>query len=194
MGKVILRLLGIFLILIGLAAVFITLAAGNFGGVLWFSYLSMFIIGVGLLIGSSYLIAGQLNIIIVPHIFWATDFFYSLATSNSFLGLTNYLFRYHDFLPWAVSLSHLIIVPCGIYGLYLLKIQRKDFWVFSLIQILLVYGIIKIFTGPEYNINCVFEPCLKFALIAYPAIWFIVVFFMIFITNYLLMHWKILKK
>lgn len=181
------------MILLGLLAFLSAVQIGRADNLFWFSYLAIFLIGIGLLFESSYLIAGQVNIVFLPHLLWAIDFFYQLITREPFIGITDYFFVSSNVLSNFISLSHLFIVPIWIYGLYKLKLRRKDFWILSVVQVSIVYLLTRFLTQPANNINCVFKSCFVFSFGEpfYLLEWFLVCLILIFVTNYMLVNLKI---
>ena len=92
--------LGVIYISLGILAFYNAIKYTEIAGVLWFSYVAFFLIGIGLLTRNSYLIASQLNIILIPYIIWNIDFFYILLTGNSLWGITNYFFTSFCYFYW----------------------------------------------------------------------------------------------
>ena len=185
---------GLFLIL-GILAYYNGFQASGLAGVLWFSYIALFLIGIGILTKNSYLIGSQINIIFIPYIVWSIDFFYVLITSESLWGITNYFFTSRPILSQIITLQHLFIIPVSLMSLYFIKLKRNDFWKLSLIEVATFFFLIKII-NPAENINCVFENCLplQITLIPYPLLWFLIYIVMIFLTNSLLIKSKIFIK
>ena len=185
-------ILGVFLIFLGVSAIALSIMNKNYDQILWICYDSLILIGIGCLIGNSYLIASQLNILTLPILIWNIDFFYVLITGNTLWGITNYYFD-TGFLNFSrfISLQHLVVIPLALYALYTLKIKRKDAWKLSLIQIVLLFSIIYFFVPPTNNVNCIFKPCINYLIpylngIAYNIFWFVGYIIMILLTNFLL--------
>ena len=174
-----------FYILLGLVALFNSYTIGRPDQVYWFCYISLLIIGAGLLVKNGDIVASQVNILAIGIIFWCIDFFYHLATGTPLWGITDYFFVESRFLVKAVTLQHVYTLPLTLYALSLLKITRKDIWRISLIQAFLIFIIVSAFTEASSNINCVFSSCISFFDLDpyYPWAWLILVAAMIFITN-----------
>lgn len=190
-----LSLTGILFLVLGILAYSRGIQISGLAGVLWFSYTSLFLIGLGIWTRNSYLIGIQINIILIPYIVWNIDFFYLLITSESLWGITNYFFNSRPILSQIITLQHVFIIPVSLISLYFIKLKRNDFWKLSLIQVAIFFFLIKII-NPIENINCVFENCLPFQiiLIPYPLAWFLVYISMIFLTNFLLVKSKVFTK
>ena len=164
---------------------------------LWFSYIAVFLIGIGILTKNSDLIAIQLNIIAIPYIFWNIDFFYHLASGASLWGITDYFFiiGFMNSLGNFITLEHIYTVPVAIGFIYLLGIQRKDLWKFSFLQAVIIFFITFFLSSSEMNANCVFHSCISFISLessGYQLFWFFSVFVMIFLTNFLIVY--LMKK
>ncbi|MEX0920040.1 MAG: hypothetical protein WDZ69_00470 [Candidatus Pacearchaeota archaeon] len=163
---------------------------------LWLSYIILFLVGVGLLIKSSYLVVSQFTIIFIPYLVWSADFFYILFTGNSLFGIADYVFTQRTLLEQVFSLQHIFLIPVSIFAIYSIKLKRADFWIFSSVQVVLFFFLSRIFTNPENNINCVFESCLPFQpeFLPYPLIWFLSYGIMIALTSLALSRMKIFWK
>lgn len=158
---------------------------------LWFSYIAIFLIGIGILTKNSDLIIIQLNIIAIPYIFWNIDFFYQLVTSMPLWGITDYFFiiGFMNSLGNFITLEHIYTVPVAIGFIYLLGIQRKDLWKFSFLQAIIIFFITFFLSSSEMNANCVFHSCISFISLEspyYQILWFFSIFLMVFLTNFLL--------
>ncbi|MCL5018399.1 MAG: hypothetical protein M1416_01375 [Candidatus Pacearchaeota archaeon] len=181
-----LNVFGIFYIAIAIIAFYDSIKYFGFPSVLWFSYIAFLLIGIGIITRNAFLIGSQLNIIFIPYIVWAIDFFYILFTSQSLWGITDFVFA-GRFLSQIVMIQHIFIVPVALGAVYLIKFKRKDFWKWSLVQIGIIFVLTKIFTDPSKNTNCVFENCLPFEIKSfYPLIWFAAYVPAIFLINFTL--------
>lgn len=185
--------LGAIYIALGILAFYNAIKYTEIAGVLWFSYIAFFLIGIGLLTRNSYLIASQLNIILIPYIIWNIDFFYILLTGNSLWGITNYFFTPRMTTAQLITLQHIFTIPVSLLAIYFIKLKRKDFWKLSLIQITLFFFLVRIFGSPGENVNCTFENCLPFQIIPglYSLAWFLAYMAMIALTTLLLTRIKI---
>lgn len=192
----VLTLIGTIYITLGILAFYNAIRYAETAGILWFSYIAFFLIGFGIITRNSYLIASQINIILISYIFWNIDFFYILITSNSLWGITNYFFLPGPLLSKIITLQHIFTIPVSLFSIYLIKLKRGDFWKFSLAQVTIFFFIIRIIGSREGNINCVFENCLPLNLsfVPYPVVWFLAYIIMIFLTTLLLTKTKIFLK
>ena len=195
-AKNLLRVLGVIYVILGIIAFYNAIRYTETAGILWFSYVAFFLIGIGLLTRSSYLIASQLNIVFIPYIIWNIDFFYVLITGNSLWGITNYFFTARQTLAQLISLQHLFTIPVSLIAIYLIKLKRKDFWKFSAIQVTLFFFLVRIFSSLERNVNCVFENCIPFQIIPGPYVfsWFVSYAIMIALATLFLTKIKIFQS
>ncbi len=186
--------IGVFLLIWGIVAILNSLYMREFGQILWQCYISLIIIGFGILKRDSSWIGSQLNIISIPLMLWTIDFLYFFSMSKPLWGISDYFFfGDRSVLSNLVTLQHIFTIPLSLFVLYNLRFKRKDFWKISLIQLGLIYIASYLLTARERNINCVFEPCLNISFpFPYAITWFALSFLMVFLTNYLLV--KMFKK
>jgi len=158
----ILNLLGVVFVLWGLVAVLYQFSIQEHYFVLWFCYIGLILIGTGILVRSDFLIASQLAIMGLPSLVWAIDFFYFLLTGDPLWGITTYFFEDQTKIGNLISLQHLFTVPLALFSLSMIKLKRKDFWVLSIVEVIVFYFISRIFSTLEQNINYVFSSSLPF--------------------------------
>ncbi len=185
--RVILTLIGIFILFIGITTISYNFYLGTVAKIFWLCYIGMILIGIGILRKDSFLIVSQLNLISLTLILWTIDFFSSIIFGINIFGLSSYYSQLPTF--WKImTIYHIILLPLSFYALYLIKLERKDAWKISFVQVTIFYFIIKWFTYPEYNLNDVFHSGISFipTLPYYPIQWFILAFLMIITTNFLI--------
>lgn len=188
-NKLIVFLLGVYFFSLGVLAIVNVLILKNYSGLLWVSYFTLLFIGIGMLFRNSSFILSQLNIILIPLIFWNIDFFYRLITGNSFFGITDYFFVGQKTLGDFITLQHIYVIPFALYAIYLIGLKKSDAWKISFFEIGIVFIISFLFTSIKENINCVFSSCISFVSISgilHYFVWFAVFFSMILITNFLI--------
>ena len=168
----------------------------NISHILWYSYIAMFIIGLGLLRKDSFVLSSQLSILLVPYLIWNIDFFYRLIISKPLFGITDYFFIQGPLIGKIVTFQHIFTIPILLYALYTIKVYRKDTWKLSFVIVTLLYIVTRTFTPSELNINCTFESCLPLinAGNLYPLVWFGTLFSTIAITHYLILKLPFFKK
>jgi hypothetical protein len=169
----------------------------DIGGVFWLCYTALILMGIGILRKNDFLITSQLNLLAIPLIVWTVDFFYFLISGASKFGIVDYLFSDRTLLSTIVSTQHLFTLPLGLICLWLIGLKRKDSWVISAYEILLIYVITILFTSERLNINCVYESCvdLGFSMSGIYALWwFVSMFVMVFVTNFVLVKIFYKKK
>ena len=196
-GDLLFWLFGAYLILIGVLAFVNAFMHLDSAIPLWFSYIAVFLIGIGVITKNSDLIAIQANILFIPYIFWDIDFFYQLATGNTLWGITDYFFiiGWMNSLGNFITLEHIYIIPVALGFIYLLGMKRKDLWKFSFLEIAIIFLITFFFSSKDMNANCVFESCINFISLGspyYQIFWFFSVFLMVFLANSLLVF--LMKK
>jgi len=195
--RALLLLIGAFFVLIGIIAIINSIQRKNIDQIFWFCYTSILLIGVGILIKNPNLINTQLNILTIPSLFWGIDFIYQLINNQPLWGITNYFFIESNLLFKLVSSQHLFTVPLSLFVLYTMKLDRKDMWKISIVQVGIIFALVFSLTTPGKNINCIFNSCISFINVggyAYQGIWLASFFLMILITNYMLIKLPFLKK
>ena len=192
--KLFLNFFGIFYIFIGILAFYNSIANSGYSSVLWISYTVMLLIGLGMLLRSSYLIGSQINIVFIPYLVWSIDFFYNLFFQKSLWGLTDYIFLSRSVISQIISLQHLFIIPIALISLHFIKSKKVNSWIFSILQVAIFFFITRIFSEPSSNINCVFKDCLGIINSNYIFVWFTAYFIMILLINYLTIKSNIFYK
>jgi hypothetical protein len=197
--NLILNSLGIFILMIGILAIIDSVLNHNYSQILWFCYIGLLLIGIGILLRNSWIITSQLNILILPLIFWNIDFFYRLIARVPLWGITNYFFLPEtNIFSKIITLQHLFTIPLSLYCLYIIKIKRKDSWKLSLLEVGLIFLAVRLFTSRVLNINCVFKSCINqlTANIQIPLtiLWFLIFFIIIIVTEFVLNNIRAFKK
>jgi hypothetical protein len=192
----ILNILGAFFLLLGILAISNSLYIKNPMQIFWMCYISLLIIGVGILTRNSFLIMSQVYILAIPVLIWNVDFLYQLIFQKPLWGLTNYFFYDRALnLGKFISLQHLYTVPIALYMVHLIGLKRRDAWKWSFVQTFFVYVAVSLLTTAETNINCVFNPCINIYFgIPYRLTWFLIFFTMIFVTAILVIKLPFLQK
>ncbi len=179
--------LGVFFVLLGIGAVVNTLFVENPAGIFWFCYLGLVLIGLGILMRDDFLLAAQINILALPALIWIVDFFYVLFFGQSLLGITDYFFGDWLLISKLITIQHIFTIPLSVFALWLIGFTRVDAWKLSVAEIGVVYVIVKLFTLPSANINCVYESCIPFIQVEYYTLfWFFSSIAMIAVTNIIL--------
>jgi hypothetical protein len=178
--------LGVFLLILGALGIFNALYYHSFSMIFWFCFLSVPLVGIGLLISSTALIKSQLYILAIPDLVWCIDFFYYLFNGHSLLGIVDYFFTTTSILPKIITLQHIILVPIIFYSLVLLKNKEENSWKISIFQLIIIFILARIFTSPDVNINCVYNLCGNFSInlnMVYVLFWFTITFLMVYISR-----------
>jgi len=193
--NLILNLIGVLFLGLGIAAILNSLHIRNPMQVFWMCYLSLLLMGIGILTRNPFLVMSQVYILAIPVFIWDIDFLYQLIIGQPLFGLTDYFFYERALnLGKVISLQHLFSVPLAIYSVYIIGRKRNDAWKWSFIQITLIYLAVTLFTAREKNINCVFDPCINFySGLPYRLTWFIIFFTMTFITALVINNLPFLK-
>jgi len=189
------KLLGIFLIAFGFSAMGYGVLKGESMLVFWICYIGMIGIGLGCIIKNGELILSQLNILTIPLILWDIDFISFLITKQTIFGLADYFFEESSIMARMISLEHLFLIPLGVLALYLVKNKlnkRKNAWKISLIELTLLFIVLKIISISDKNVNCVFYSCIPYINPEpYALWWFVTVFLIVFLTDFIYKKSKI---
>lgn len=193
--NLILNFIGILFIILGIGAIINTIYQKELGlaPIFWICYVSMILIGLGVLTKNYLLLLSQLNILAIPLIFWNIDFFYILLIGKSLFGVADYFFIPEPLIGKIITTQHIFTIPLSIYALYLIKIKENFAWAISFFEVSVIFFITRAISSPEQNINCVFSSCMNFNAPYYPLAWFFVFFIIIFITNFILTRINFLK-
>ncbi len=174
----ILKLIGIFFILIYLNTAIYLIHSNQYYKFLWFCYIGLIIVAWGVLTNNSYLIMSQINILTIPCILWTCDFFYILFTKKPWINLANrFFFSTDPLMSKLISLQHIYIIPIAILAIYLIKVKKTDAWKLSCLQLVIILILSRLFTPRSKNINCVFHSSLPFLSGNYYLLKLIVYFF-----------------
>jgi flagellin-like protein len=177
MQKIVTYGTALYFILTAILVIFLTISQGRPAHVLWFCYTGLLIMSIGILMKKGWLIASQLNLIAIPLLVWKIDYFYHLVTGVSLFGAIDYFFVGEEFITQLIVIQHAITLPLSLYMLYFIKIEHKKGWILSILQAILIFILIRIFTTPEYNVNCAYRfcsPLIQIPELMYPFIWIIV--------------------
>jgi len=182
--KAVLNIIGIFFLVLGIAAILNAIHIKDYSGVLWFCYFGLILIGISILKRNSYLLTAQLNILTIPLLFWTIDFFYALFNTQSLFGIVDYFFLRDGIIGKIISSQHVFTLPLSFYALHLLKLKKDKSWKLSFLEITILYFVTLLLTQEASNINCVYRSCNNFIPNEfYTFNWFVPAFSMIILTN-----------
>lgn len=200
----------IFLYVIG-SIVFITLILSiikfvimeEFVLLLWFCYIGLLLISIGIFTKNSSLILSQVLILAIPELFWIIDFLVSTITGSPLFGFASYIFNSTRIpLENFLSLFHIYIIPLAISALAITKIKIKDYkaLIISFTEIFIIFILgITINFGEYSGINCLPTPeeCSSIifpSFLPYFVWWWIILSFSILISYLIINHLNFLKK
>jgi len=193
--KEILNALGVLFIIWGIVAIIYQITIQEYAFILWFCYTGLILIGLGILIRRSYLIASQLAILTIPLIIWNIDFFSFLFTGDFIWGMTAYFFEDQTKVGNLISVQHVFTLPLTLFSLWIIKIKRKSFWILSCIEIIVFFVLSRLISDSAQNLNCAFSSCFPVATgLPYIFDWFFFSFLMIGISTFVLISIKSLNK
>lgn len=186
--RIFLITLGIYFILLGIAAIILSFYNHNPSQILYACYVGLILIGIGILTKKSSIILSQVYLLAIPILIWDIDFVHWIIFKGPLWGITDYFFSNPPaILGNFVSLQHLYLVPLSIYALILMGVKRKDAWKWSLIELVIIYIAVLAFSTSALNVDCAFHPCVNINFgIPYPIVWFLVSFSMIGVTAIIL--------
>jgi len=177
-----LTLLGLGYIAISVLAYYNVLLSNQPGDIFWFCYMSIFLIGIGMLGYNSSLIKSQLYIIMIPNLVWVLDFISYFVLGHTLFGIVDYFFIPGKILEKIISLQHIFTVPLALFVLFHLKKSPRKIWLVSCFQIAFIFIISRFLSGGE-NVNCVYHFCGRAAIPMYELSWFIAFFVMIALAD-----------
>jgi hypothetical protein len=181
----ILNALGLVFLFWGISAISFSIYNQNNSQILNMCYFSLLIIGAGILFKKSSMIMSQIYILAIPLLIWNIDFLHWLIFQHPLFGITDYFFiGGYSLIGKIISLQHIFTIPLAIYAMKQIKIKRKDAWKWSFIQLTIIYFPVKLFSNPDMNINCVFNPCINISFgLPYELVWFSIAFSMTFVSS-----------
>lgn len=181
----ILRWVGVYYVFLALLAIAIAVWLGHWENTLWFCYLAIICIGIGILTRNGDLLLAQANILFVPLLIWNIDFWGSILAGHPLLGFTDYF--WHDPpVSRFVSLQHIYTLPVVVAALTQIRPRNFHAWKLSMLEMTFLFVLSRIFTSPQFNINCVYGPRVEINVsfyYPYPLAWFVVVFMMVFVGD-----------
>jgi hypothetical protein len=190
--KIVLKIIGVLFLVLGISAIVNTIYQNTkydvgLASVLWFCYIGMILLGIGVLRRNQDMTLAQFNILAIPLLFWNFDFFYYLAKGQSLLGVVDYYFLPGPLIGKIISSQHLFTIPLVLISIYLIGLKSKDVWKLSFLELAIVFFVTRLATNPVENVNCVFRNCanFNFGFLPYWIEWFIAMFFLVFITNWI---------
>jgi len=187
--RVVMLVIGILLIVGGVTGVVFNMVSGTAFRLLWLCNHANIILGLAFIFGSSFWASAEINLIFFPQLFWTIDFLSKLLFGRFVFGFTDYMFSpAYEGISYALSLSHLFVLPIAFVGLWFLK-SSKDGWKGSVLHGILLIPISLAFTTA--NLNCMRESCISFipSGIVYQILWPFAIFAAVLIVNFFL--WKI---
>lgn len=192
--NIFLNLIGILFVLWGIASFLHAIFISHPSEIFWFSYIGITLSGIAILVRNTKLLLAQIYILLLPNIFWMTDFFLELISGVNLLGIADYMFFDRLLISQIISFQHLVVIPFSFLALYILKTKEFNGFRLSLIEVLVVIVLSLLFGSPEVNVNCVFRQCIDFGF-GLPA--FIEVFLglwaMIFISYFIISRISLFK-
>ena len=181
---VLLNSLALFFLIYGTFAMDYAVYRGQPSWIFWICYVGGVILGFGVFFRHSPLIASQLYILTVPVLIWLIDFLSRLVSNQHLFGTTRYFFEELLWPARLISLGHFVVVPLGYFAFWLIGGKVRGAWIFSLVQISLLYVIGRLWSDASQNVNCVFQSCFPYVPDGewYPVFWFMIISGMIGIT------------
>lgn len=163
----------------------------NYFIIVWFCHIGLILLGIGFLTRNKTIIDSQINILAIPLIIWTLDFIQFLFGGKSIFGISEYFFQQVAITSKIITSQHLFTLPLSIYSRRFVKKTKGNSILLSILLTIPVYIISRII-GERMNINLSYHVA-NMKIEYYPLVWFMVVFVMIFLTNYLLNSLKNLK-
>ncbi len=180
-----LDILGLFFLILGIVAVINTVYNEDPFKVLYLCYIGLIILGIGVLKRNIGLVLSQIYILLIPLLIWNVDFFYQLILGKPLFGITDYFFG-NDFLTLGrvISLQHIITIPLGIYVASLIGFKKNKAELISLVEVLIMFLIVLLFTNPAVNINCVFFSCVDLSVPFYKSFYLLAFAVSIYVSKF----------
>ena len=193
--NLLLNLIGILLILFFIIRLIFLIKDGEIISIFWLCNHAMLIMGIAILIRSSFWLAAEISFAFVGVLVWITDYFSKILFNIHLFGSTDYLFPIVNkgfFLT--TSMVHLFSLPLGILAFFLISTKQKHAWKGAILHVILLIPP-AIYFGEYYNLNCLLKPCISWlSCCTFYPILFPIAYIIVFIipTNYFLN--KLLSK
>jgi hypothetical protein len=156
--KIILNLLGIFLILLGLIRIIQLLFFGVPMHVFWLCNHVIVIIGVAILLRNQFILIGEFSFLFIGQLIWIIGFLMFNIFGIIFEGNSTYLIYDSIFINLITILVHFLTLPLAFWAILLLNKKEKFAWITGLVHSAVLAPIVLLF--PHYNLNCLNSPCL----------------------------------
>ena len=152
--------IGILLLIMGIADFAYTIFFEPLYNLLWFSNSITILVGLAI-ISRNRLFMGAMLISSMIEIPWVVDFLSHLLFGVGVFGnATEYMFRDFGFnsLNFYLELNHVLVIPAAVYGALKIGIHKKSYFVSGAQAAL--FSILAFYLAPaSKNINCVYHLC-----------------------------------
>jgi len=176
-----------FLVVLQFAVIYLAYRINDLPRLFWFCNHTPFILALLLYFRKKYIIKGIINIGLIFQFLWTIDFISKALFGFYLTGTTRYLFE--GSFGWLIIipvLIHIFSTNLALYFTYDSKPNIKALF-YSLIYIIVIYGITLSFTSIETNINCVRTICgVSYSFDTYTNYWPALAFFLIVIPTQLI--------
>ena len=125
---------------------------------LWICSINLLLLGYALYRRNGFLLQAFLSISLIVQSVWIIDY-----VGIAFLGHpTNYNADYvftESWIEFLNSQRHLFMIPVALFGWMSFGKPEPKNWRFVVLYLFAILLVVRLMTAPEYNINCVYEPC-----------------------------------
>lgn len=183
------RIIGIFLIVLGLINIFFHLTTRSSIFLLWYCSHITILAGIVILLKKRYWLNALINVGFFPIFFWIIDYLVWILFDYNLFYIINYVFEETNRALFLLYHQHFFVVPLMILALWFMGGAVKGAWKGSI-----VYGAVLVlisrFADASYNLNCAHKQCIAF----FPdTIFFLILQFVVIILSFVLANWLLVK-
>ncbi len=170
--EIILDIIGIFFIVIPVLRLFFLEGYETFPQFFWLCNHVPIIMGIAILLRSSFWLNAELSLLFAGMLLWVIDFLLYFLSGFILFDSAMYIFNSAGTMFFYLStLIHLLVLPLSIFAVFLLKKPEPRAWLGSIAHGFILAPIM-IYLGSDYNINFFLRPTLPFVpdFFLYPLI------------------------
>lgn len=193
--KIFLLVIGVFFIAYAIFSYAVNIHYGRDYEMFWLCYLGLLLAGIGMVTSNSLLILAQLNFLLIPDIFWNIDYIHHLIFGKTLMGIIDYFTLEKNPFFHYISLQHVVFIPLALISLYLIRLNNKKAWIFSILEAGLMFPLAWFLTPEKNNVDCVFRSCAGFDLpVPYFLGWMLIFGSVIIISNIIITSFPFFMK
>lgn len=127
---------------------------------LWFCSITMFILGIGMILKNGMLLNSFLSMAMLLQPFWMLDYFWLTFFNTPLNGVSLFVFKPgYSILQFILNARHMYMIPFGFFSVFTVSKKNKGSYLFIPSFVVFLLGL-SYLSAPKYNnVNCVFKSC-----------------------------------